>query len=130
MVHRGRGCPRLTGPGAGRVIHDPMNGADLARYAPRPRDEALARAWGLSDRFVVGYVGAHGMAYGLANALEAADRRARCPRSSSGEASRAREGCRSSGRTGNCGSDTAVVAGKMEAAPAIATARVDCRSLF
>ena len=74
MVHRGRGCPRLTGPGAGRVIHDPMNGADLARYAPRPRDEALARAWGLSDRFVVGYVGAHGMAHGLANALEAADR--------------------------------------------------------
>ena len=50
------------------------NGADLARYAPRPRDEALAQAWGLGGGFVVGYIGTHGMAHGLANALDAAER--------------------------------------------------------
>jgi glycosyltransferase involved in cell wall biosynthesis len=50
------------------------NGVDLPRYAPRPRDLSLARAWGLEGRFVVGYLGTHGMAHGLANILEAAER--------------------------------------------------------
>ena len=50
------------------------NGVDLPRYAPRPRDAALARAWGLEGRFVVGYLGTHGMAHGLSNVLEAAER--------------------------------------------------------
>jgi colanic acid biosynthesis glycosyl transferase WcaI len=50
------------------------NGVDLPRYAPRPRDPSLARAWGLEGRFVVGYLGTHGMAHGLANVLEAAER--------------------------------------------------------
>jgi glycosyltransferase involved in cell wall biosynthesis len=50
------------------------NGVDLPRYAPRPRDLSLARAWGLEGRFVVGYLGTHGMAHGLANVLEAAER--------------------------------------------------------
>ena len=50
------------------------NGVDLPRYAPRPRDVELARAWGLEGRFVVGYVGTHGMAHGLANVLDAAER--------------------------------------------------------
>jgi colanic acid biosynthesis glycosyl transferase WcaI len=48
------------------------NGVDLPRYAPRPRDEALAQEWGLSGKFVVGYVGTHGMAHGLINVLDAA----------------------------------------------------------
>ena len=51
-----------------------MNGADLDRYAPRPRDEVLAQAWGLGGRFVVGYIGTHGMAHSLTNVLDAADR--------------------------------------------------------
>ena len=51
-----------------------MNGADLARYGPRPRDEALAQAWGVGGRFVVGYVGTHGMAHALGNVLDAAER--------------------------------------------------------
>ena len=51
-----------------------MNGVDLARYGPRPRDEALAQAWGLGGRFVVGYVGTHGMAHALGNVLDAAER--------------------------------------------------------
>jgi colanic acid biosynthesis glycosyl transferase WcaI len=50
------------------------NGVDLPRYTPRPRDASLARAWGLEGRFVVGYLGTHGMAHGLANVLDAAER--------------------------------------------------------
>ena len=49
------------------------NGVDLTRYGPRPRDEALAQAWGLGSRFVVGYVGTHGMAHGLRNVLDTAE---------------------------------------------------------
>ena len=51
-----------------------MNAADLARYGPRPRDEALAQAWGLGGKFVVGYVGTHGMAHGLVSVIDAAER--------------------------------------------------------
>jgi glycosyltransferase involved in cell wall biosynthesis len=48
------------------------NGVDLPRYAPRGRDEALASQWELSGKFVLGYVGTHGMAHGLINVLDAA----------------------------------------------------------
>ncbi|GAB6052617.1 glycosyltransferase family 4 protein [Magnetospira thiophila] len=48
------------------------NGVDLQRYAPRELDQALAEEWDLLDKFVVGYVGTHGMAHGLTNVLEAA----------------------------------------------------------
>lgn len=48
------------------------NGVDLPRYQPRPRDLALARQFGLEGKFVVGYVGTHGMAHGLKNVLDAA----------------------------------------------------------
>jgi glycosyltransferase involved in cell wall biosynthesis len=48
------------------------NGVDLPRYGPRPRDQALAEEWGLEDKFVVGYVGTHGMAHGLINVLQTA----------------------------------------------------------
>lgn len=51
-----------------------INGVDLPRYAPRPRDAELAAAWGLTDKFVLGYVGTHGMAHGLINVLDAAER--------------------------------------------------------
>lgn len=51
-----------------------INGVDLPRYAPRERDAELSRDWGLDGRFVIGYVGTHGMAHGLANVLDAADR--------------------------------------------------------
>jgi glycosyltransferase involved in cell wall biosynthesis len=50
-----------------------INGVDLPRYAPRPRDEELAKAWGLEGRFVIGYVGTHGMAHQLINVLDAAE---------------------------------------------------------
>jgi glycosyltransferase involved in cell wall biosynthesis len=49
------------------------NGVDLPRYAPRPRDQALAAEWGLSGKFVIGYVGTHGMAHDLGKVLDAAE---------------------------------------------------------
>ena len=57
-----------------------INGVDLPRYAPRPRDEELAAQWGLKGSFVIGYVGTHGMAHGLINVLDAAERLKDCPR--------------------------------------------------
>ncbi len=50
------------------------NGVDTWRYGPRDRDSELAREWGLKGRFVVGYVGTHGMAHALTNVLDAAER--------------------------------------------------------
>jgi len=48
------------------------NGADLARFVPKERDEALRAELGLSGRIIVGYVGTHGMAHRLSTVLEAA----------------------------------------------------------
>jgi colanic acid biosynthesis glycosyl transferase WcaI len=50
------------------------NGVDAGRYGPRDRDAALAAEWGLTDKFVVGYVGTHGLAHALENVVAAADR--------------------------------------------------------
>jgi colanic acid biosynthesis glycosyl transferase WcaI len=57
-------------PGKIEVV---INGVDLPRYAPRARDAALACEWGLEGKFVVGYVGTHGMAHDLSNAVAAAE---------------------------------------------------------
>lgn len=51
-----------------------INGVDLPRYAPRPKDAQRTRAWGLDGKFVAGYVGTHGMAHALRNVLDAAER--------------------------------------------------------
>ena len=50
-----------------------INGVDLWRYGPQERDKALAEQWGLGDKFVLGYVGTHGMAHGLSNILDSAE---------------------------------------------------------
>ncbi len=50
-----------------------VNGVDTFRYAPRPRDQALAETWDLKDTFNVGYIGTHGMAHGLRNVLDTAE---------------------------------------------------------
>lgn len=55
----------------GEKIHVVTNGADLGRYSGRPRDAALADQLGLTGKFVVGYVGTHGMAHSLGTLLEA-----------------------------------------------------------
>lgn len=57
-----------------RKIAVVINGVDLPRYAPRPRDAALEAEWRLGGTFVIGYVGTHGMAHGLINVLDAAER--------------------------------------------------------
>ncbi|MBV9303347.1 MAG: glycosyltransferase family 4 protein [Acidobacteriaceae bacterium] len=50
-----------------------INGVDLSRYAPQPRDPSLAKEFGIvPEHFVVGYIGTLGMAHGLSNVLEAA----------------------------------------------------------
>ena len=51
-----------------------LNGVDVWRYGPRVRDPGLSGQWGLEGHFVVGYVGTHGMAHGLGNVLDAAER--------------------------------------------------------
>jgi colanic acid biosynthesis glycosyl transferase WcaI len=49
------------------------NGVDLARYEPRARDVDLSKKWGLENKFVVGYIGTHGMAHALSNVLNTAE---------------------------------------------------------
>lgn len=50
------------------------NGVDIARFTPRPKDEALVQQLGLQGKFVAGYVGTHGMAHALETLLDAAQR--------------------------------------------------------
>src|SRR5207253_1873153 len=49
-----------------------LNGVDLRRYRPRPRDRSLAAELELVDCFVVGYLGTHGLAHALERVLDAA----------------------------------------------------------
>jgi glycosyltransferase involved in cell wall biosynthesis len=53
-------------------IHVVTNGADLSRFQPRSRNEALAKRLALDQKFVAGYVGTHGMAHALETLLKAA----------------------------------------------------------
>jgi glycosyltransferase involved in cell wall biosynthesis len=63
----GRGVP------SGKIAVVP-NGVDVWRYGPGEPDQGLAAEWGLAGKFVVGYVGTHGMAHALTNVLDAAER--------------------------------------------------------
>ncbi|QQP96981.1 glycosyltransferase family 4 protein [Lysobacter enzymogenes] len=64
LIHRG------VDPGK---IHVVLNGVDLQRYKPAARDPVMARQYDLDGRFVVGYLGTHGMAHGLENVIAAAE---------------------------------------------------------
>lgn len=55
------------------------NGADLSRFAPRPKPPAIVDRLGLTDCFVAGYVGTHGLAHGLDTLIDAAMLLARRP---------------------------------------------------
>jgi len=51
-----------------------LNGVDLKRYKPfSDKDEKLTSIYDLKDKFVIGYVGTHGMAHGLENVVKAAE---------------------------------------------------------
>lgn len=82
VYHRSRAIVVLTdafktdlvahGVDAGK-ISVVINGVDLPRYVPRPRNAELAEQFGLTGKFVVGYLGTHGMAHGLHAVLDAAE---------------------------------------------------------
>lgn len=55
------------------------NGADVARFKPRPKDPELVEMLGLKGKMVVGYIGTHGMAHALHTLLDAAALIARSP---------------------------------------------------
>ncbi|HUT53025.1 MAG TPA: glycosyltransferase family 4 protein [bacterium] len=48
------------------------NGIDTGIFIPGPRDNEVRREYGWDDRFVIMYVGTHGMAHALDKVLEAA----------------------------------------------------------
>jgi len=54
-------------------IHVVINGVDLARYSPRPKDQAWANTFGIRARFIAGYIGTHGLAHALPKVLKAAE---------------------------------------------------------
>jgi len=70
LVRRGVGSEKVY------VIR---NGVDLQRFGPRAKDVTLAKQLGLDSKFVVGYLGTHGMAHDLESVLAAARRLANVP---------------------------------------------------
>jgi glycosyltransferase involved in cell wall biosynthesis len=58
----------------GKKIDVVLNGVDLSMYEPvLHKDKAFAEQYGLTDKFVVGYVGTHGLAHSLDKIVEAAE---------------------------------------------------------
>jgi glycosyltransferase involved in cell wall biosynthesis len=53
-------------------IHVVLNGVDLSRYRPLPKDQTLLRRLEIQGKFVVGYLGTHGMAHTLDKVVDAA----------------------------------------------------------
>ena len=58
----------------GAKIDVVLNGVDLSKYQPMPKDAALAQQHVLEGRFVAAYIGTHGMAHALDTIVEAAER--------------------------------------------------------
>lgn len=54
------------------------NGVDMERFKPLAKDLDLVERHALREKFVVGYVGTHGMAHGLETILDAADMIRKC----------------------------------------------------
>jgi len=47
------------------------NGADLSVFVPRADDDGMRTKLGLRDKFIIGYIGTHGLAHGLDFIIEA-----------------------------------------------------------
>ena len=59
---------------AGNKIDVVLNGVDLSKYEPATqKDKSFAEQYDLTDKFVVGYVGTHGLAHSLDKIVEAAE---------------------------------------------------------
>ncbi|PMO62217.1 glycosyltransferase WbuB [Vibrio breoganii] len=59
----------------GEKIDVVLNGVDLSKYEPsNTKDNSLAEQYDLEGKFVVGYVGTHGMAHGLEHIVDVAER--------------------------------------------------------
>jgi glycosyltransferase involved in cell wall biosynthesis len=57
----------------GNKIDVVLNGVDLSQYSPASaKDKSFAEEYNLKDKFVVGYVGTHGLAHALEQIVEAA----------------------------------------------------------
>lgn len=82
-LYEGAAAIVTVGEGYRRRIHDlyaiPLekmevvtNGVDFSLFSPGPRENGVRREFGWGDRFVVLYLGTHGMAHALDKVLEAA----------------------------------------------------------
>ncbi|OGT31745.1 MAG: glycosyltransferase WbuB [Gammaproteobacteria bacterium RIFCSPHIGHO2_12_FULL_35_23] len=49
-----------------------INGVELENYFPRPKDSNTLTSLNLTNEFIVGYIGTHGMAHNLLNVLKVA----------------------------------------------------------
>ncbi len=58
-------------PGKIQVI---KNGVRIERFEPMPKDEAIMKALGLQNKFIIGYIGTHGMAHKLDFILHCANK--------------------------------------------------------
>lgn len=52
-------------------IHVVLNGVNGSLFYPRARNQDLIQQWNLSGKFVIGYIGTHGLAHDLDNICEA-----------------------------------------------------------
>lgn len=59
---------------ASSKIHVVTNGVDISRFHPRAKDTELQARHGLRGKFVVGYIGTHGLAHALDTLLDTAAR--------------------------------------------------------
>jgi putative colanic acid biosynthesis glycosyltransferase WcaI len=55
-------------------IHVVRNGVDLSRYRPQPVSAEMAKELDVEDKFVVAYLGTHGLAHALGSVLLAAEK--------------------------------------------------------
>ncbi|MCG8612123.1 MAG: glycosyltransferase family 4 protein [Pseudomonadales bacterium] len=57
----------------GHKISTVLNGVDLNSFGPRKKDPELTTKLSLKDKFVVGYIGTHGMAHALETIIKSAE---------------------------------------------------------
>ncbi len=62
-----------------KKIHVVTNGVDIGRFSPVAKDGSLLRQYSLQHKFVIGYIGTHGLAHALDVVLDAAKILKNCP---------------------------------------------------